>query len=85
MIFHKTGIPGVFAIELEFNRDARGFFARSWCENEFKSHGLTPRIAQCNISFNERKGALFPTLLTDLPVVVCRGVKRHQSLGALNA
>ncbi len=58
MIFQKTGIPGVFAIELEFNRDARGFFARSWCENEFRSHGLTPRIAQCNISFNERRGTL---------------------------
>lgn len=58
MIFNKTEISGVFAIDLEFNCDARGFFARSWCESEFRVHGLTPRIAQCSISFNERKGTL---------------------------
>ena len=58
MIFHKTGIPGVFAIDLELHRDARGFFARSWCENELRDRGLTPRIAQCSLSFNERKGTL---------------------------
>ena len=58
MIFNKTGIPGVFVIELDLNPDARGFFARTWCENEFRDHGLAPRIAQCSISFNERKGTL---------------------------
>ena len=38
--------------------DERGFFARSWCEREFRSHGLDPRIAQCNISYNREKGTL---------------------------
>ncbi|MHB8778413.1 MAG: dTDP-4-dehydrorhamnose 3,5-epimerase, partial [Anaerolineales bacterium] len=36
----------------------RGFFARSWCEDEFKEHGLNPHIAQCNISFNKKRGTL---------------------------
>ena len=38
--------------------DERGFFARSWCSHEFEQHGLSTSIAQCNVSFNEKKGTL---------------------------
>ena len=38
--------------------DERGFFARSYCAQEFSSHGLESRIVQCNISFNRRAGTL---------------------------
>jgi dTDP-4-dehydrorhamnose 3,5-epimerase len=38
--------------------DARGFFARSWCQKEFESYGLNSRIVQCNVSVNTRKGTL---------------------------
>jgi dTDP-4-dehydrorhamnose 3,5-epimerase len=58
MIFHETRIPGVFEINLEPKLDERGFFARSWCREEFESHGLNPKLAQCNVSFNRRKGTL---------------------------
>jgi dTDP-4-dehydrorhamnose 3,5-epimerase len=58
MIFHKTKLPGVFEIYLEPKADERGFFARAWCEKEFAAHGLNPRLAQCNVSFNTRKGTL---------------------------
>jgi dTDP-4-dehydrorhamnose 3,5-epimerase len=58
MTFHETKLPGVFEIRLEPRRDARGFFARSWCQKEFESHGLNPRVVQCNVSFNIRKGTL---------------------------
>ena len=58
MNFLPTSIPGVVKIELTPNRDDRGFFARSWCEREFGEYGLSPRIVQCSVSFNERKGTL---------------------------
>jgi dTDP-4-dehydrorhamnose 3,5-epimerase len=58
MIFHETKIPGVFEICLEPRTDERGFFARSWCQQEFEQHGLTPRTVQCNVSFNAKKGTL---------------------------
>jgi dTDP-4-dehydrorhamnose 3,5-epimerase len=58
MTFHETRIPGVFEIHLEPRTDERGFFARSWCHKEFEAHGLNPKVAQCNISFNKRKGTL---------------------------
>ncbi len=38
--------------------DERGFFARTFCVEEYEVHGLNPRLVQCNISFNKRKGAL---------------------------
>jgi dTDP-4-dehydrorhamnose 3,5-epimerase len=58
MIFSETKLAGVFEIEIDIHRDERGFFARSWCEKEFREHGLSPRLAQCSLSFNERRGTL---------------------------
>jgi dTDP-4-dehydrorhamnose 3,5-epimerase len=58
MTFHETKLQGVFEIRIEPLRDERGFFARSWCQTEFKAHGLNPALVQCNLSFNGRKGTL---------------------------
>lgn len=58
MLFSETSLPGVFEIHIEPHSDDRGFFARSWCRNEFEALGLNPRLVQCNISFNVRKGTL---------------------------
>jgi len=58
MIYYETKLKGVFVIELERLEDERGFFARAWCQHEFEEHGLNPRLAQCNISFNNRRGIL---------------------------
>jgi dTDP-4-dehydrorhamnose 3,5-epimerase len=58
MKFRETNIPGAFEIGIEPRADERGFFARAWCEKEFKSHGLDSSLVQCNISFNTRKGTL---------------------------
>jgi len=58
MIFRETGLPGACLIEIEPRVDERGFFARSWCQEEFAAHGLNPRLVQCNISFNHRRGTL---------------------------
>jgi len=58
VIFTPTPLSGAFLIEPEPREDERGLFARTWCAREFASHGLNPRIAQCNTSFNKRKGTL---------------------------
>jgi dTDP-4-dehydrorhamnose 3,5-epimerase len=49
---------GVVVIELERHEDERGFFARSFCADEFAAHGLSACVAQCNISFNRRRGTV---------------------------
>jgi dTDP-4-dehydrorhamnose 3,5-epimerase len=58
MIFKETTVDGVFVVSLEVHQDERGFFARSWCETEFREHGLNPKIVQCSVSVNDRKGTL---------------------------
>jgi dTDP-4-dehydrorhamnose 3,5-epimerase len=58
MIFSPTRLEGAYVIDLEPREDERGFFARAWCEREFGEHGLNPRLVQCNLSFNFRKGTL---------------------------
>jgi dTDP-4-dehydrorhamnose 3,5-epimerase len=58
VIFTETKIPGVFDIELEAKPDERGFFARTWCVSEFGAHRLNPKLMQCSVSFNTRKGTL---------------------------
>jgi dTDP-4-dehydrorhamnose 3,5-epimerase len=56
--FAETPLGGAFLIEPEPLGDARGFFARTWCRRELAARGLETRIAQCNTSFNKRKGTL---------------------------
>jgi len=58
MRFVETTVAGAFVIEPEPIADERGFFARTWCQREAEEHGLNPAVAQCNISFNLRKGTL---------------------------
>jgi dTDP-4-dehydrorhamnose 3,5-epimerase len=58
MIFAKIGVPGAFVIDLERREDERGFFARSWCRAEFDEQGLNPRLVQCSVSFNKKRGTL---------------------------
>jgi dTDP-4-dehydrorhamnose 3,5-epimerase len=56
--FTPTTLPGVYLIDIEPIADERGFFARSWCREEFAALGLDSNLEQCNISFNQRKGTL---------------------------
>lgn len=58
MIFTKTKLKDAFLIDLEPRQDPRGFFARTFCTKEFEAQGLKPTIAQCNLSFNYKKGTL---------------------------
>lgn len=58
MIFTETRLKGAFIIDLDRKVDERGFFARAFCQHEFRDHGLKPVIAQANIASNRRKGTL---------------------------
>ena len=58
MKFSPSKLPGVWIVDLEKHDDERGFFARSWCQREFEQHGLNPRLVQCSVSFNLKKGTL---------------------------
>ena len=58
MRFIETPLEGAFVIEPERFEDERGFFARTWCQREFITHGLNPNLVQCNISFNHHSGTL---------------------------
>lgn len=51
-------MKGAFTIRQERKEDARGYFARTFCEREFAEHGLKTRFVQCNTSLAKREGTL---------------------------
>lgn len=58
MKFTKLGLEGALLIEPEKISDHRGFFARVWCQNEFKNNKLNSHLVQSNISFNLKEGTV---------------------------
>jgi len=58
VIFTETKLKGAYIIEVEWLDDERGGFARTFCRQEFEKHGLNASVAQCNISYNPKKGTL---------------------------
>lgn len=58
MIFRETPLQGAYVLELEERSDERGFFARTFCANEFAEHGLKPTVAQANVSYNHQAGTM---------------------------
>jgi dTDP-4-dehydrorhamnose 3,5-epimerase len=58
MMFTETKLKGAFIVELERRTDERGFFARAFCQNEFREHRLNAVIAQANIASNLKKGTV---------------------------
>lgn len=58
MFFRELAACGVFEIRLDRREDERGYFARTWCKNEFQEHGLKADLVQCSVSFNTRRGTL---------------------------
>ena len=58
MIFTGTPIDGAWILDLERRGDERGFFARVWCQSEFRSRGLTADFVQCNTSHSVYRGTV---------------------------
>lgn len=58
MRFNATKLRDVRIIELEPAADERGFFARTFCVQEFASAGLATTFVQHSFSRTERTGAV---------------------------
>lgn len=58
MIFRETRLSGAFIIEMERRIDFRGSFARAWCAEEFRSHGLSVAMVQGNTAHSRSKGTI---------------------------
>ena len=58
MKFTEIELKGAYIIEIEKIEDERGFFVRSYCEQEFNEIGLNTKYVQSSISFNKEKGTL---------------------------
>lgn len=58
MKFSATPLPGAFVIDIDALKDARGFFARTVCTDEFATQGLNGHFVQQSVSFNHRAGTL---------------------------
>jgi len=56
--YTPTDLAGVMIVDIEPDRDDRGFFTRSFCSDEFNSQGLISPAAQTNISYNYARGTL---------------------------
>ncbi len=67
MKFRETDIRGVWLIEQERRADERGYFARTWCEQEFRAHGLNPAVTQINTAVSTRAGTLRGMHFQDAP------------------
>jgi dTDP-4-dehydrorhamnose 3,5-epimerase len=58
MKFYPTPLDGAYTIELEKRGDDRGFFARLYCQHEFKSAGIPTEVVQINNSLSAKAGTL---------------------------
>ena len=58
MIFESTPLSGAFLVGIEAHSDERGFFARTYCHDEWTRRGLETELSQCSVSFNHRRGTL---------------------------
>ena len=58
MNFIETKLKGAFIVDAEPREDERGFFARVFCQKEFKEWGLEANIAQTNVGVSVKRGTL---------------------------
>lgn len=58
MRFQQLSLPGAYLVEIDRLEDERGFFARTFCEEEFAKAGLISRFPQASVSYNARRGTV---------------------------
>jgi dTDP-4-dehydrorhamnose 3,5-epimerase len=58
MQFQSTNLRDVCLVQVEPARDSRGFFARTFCVDEFAHHGLETSFPQHSVSFSRRRGTM---------------------------
>jgi dTDP-4-dehydrorhamnose 3,5-epimerase len=58
MRFESTDLAGVWLVDLEPRQDSRGYFARTFCVDEFRAHGLETSFPQHSFSHSFQKGTV---------------------------
>jgi len=58
MTFSQTPLKGSYVINLSPRTDERGWFARTYCENEFKEIGHDAKWVQMNHSYTAKQGTV---------------------------
>jgi len=58
VIFCETPLASSYLICPERREDERGYFARTFCVEEFAAHGLLLDVKQCNVSYNRLSGTV---------------------------
>jgi dTDP-4-dehydrorhamnose 3,5-epimerase len=58
MHFEPTSFVGVWLVHLERKADSRGFFARTFCTDEFRTHKLETHFPQHSVSHSIHKGTI---------------------------
>ncbi len=58
MTFSQTALKGSYVVDLGIYEDERGWFARTYCKNEFAAIGHTQEWVQMNHSFTNDKGTV---------------------------
>ena len=58
MIIADLPLPGLKLIEIEKRGDERGFFARTYCADEFAAAGLPTNFVQQNLSYSSERYTL---------------------------
>jgi dTDP-4-dehydrorhamnose 3,5-epimerase len=58
MRLRASPLGGAFVVEVEPHTDVRGFFARTWCAQEFREHGFESELVQASISGNDKRGTV---------------------------
>jgi dTDP-4-dehydrorhamnose 3,5-epimerase len=56
--FTESPLRGAFLIDMTPVADERGYFARTFCAEEFAAQGLGSVVSQCSVSFNPKRGTL---------------------------
>lgn len=76
MLFTETTIKNMYVIDLDKKYDERGYFARTFCINEFEEHGIKFSPIQSNMSFSKKKGTLrglhYQISTEEAKLVVCK-------------
>jgi dTDP-4-dehydrorhamnose 3,5-epimerase len=58
VIFEPTAVAGAVVVDVDRHVDERGFFARTWCADEFAAAGLPDGLRQASVSWNEHRHTL---------------------------
>jgi dTDP-4-dehydrorhamnose 3,5-epimerase len=58
LIFRPAPVRDAYVIELERKSDERGYFARTWCREEFARAGIACDMVQASVSHNRSAGTV---------------------------